>query len=600
MAAFPGPFCKELNITTQDLEDENNFNPVQELTNGLVLEINSYIEHHGKNLHSLFNIISKLNSNFECMNVKSLKTKVSRVCEQRKKLVSKKKVSGFKNAKELMSATFSPYLSTQKYEQTVFCDEADTKEAIQQIENDILSENEFCVINNPTDVQVSCNLVDSDEFCANNNSTDVQVSCNLVDSDDETLRKETNFLKYSNNKQLKQCSKLQKKITENTEKLENIKSRIGHYSVRNVNKRDETSKKHLQALHGLKRLVSRKNNQIKIMTEKLKDSGLKLETVTNEKQALADIITASTEQVRIISEKRNREKSKILSLQKSNSYLRNEIKSLRLKLKEKEFFVPDVAERCNDKCDNCKLIKSQILDKENKIAQVEEDIDEIINESIQTKNEDGSYSHKVRLCVMELVGLEVAVEKVSPVIQSVLRHILGKSLDRSDLPNPSTAQAIVDEGHYIAKTFISEKLNKAENWGLGRDGTTRKKQKIVDTSITLDSGDVISLGFNRVYKENAISINNVTKSHLKELGKLHANMVKEETEDEATFVARSLEKLSYTMSDRASNEKLANKLLEEWRDDVLKDFKGDKGIVHHFYCMAHVILGFHSYTKPGI
>ena len=103
---------------------------------------------------------------------------------------------------------------------------------------------------------------------------------------------------------MKQCSRLQKKIAENTKKLENIKSRIGHYFVRNVNKRNETSKKHLQALCGLKRLVSRQNNQIKIMTEKLKDSGLELETVANEKQASADIITVSTERLRIISEKR--------------------------------------------------------------------------------------------------------------------------------------------------------------------------------------------------------------------------------------------------------------------------------------------------------
>ena len=50
MAAFHGPFCKELNITLHDLEDETNLNPIHELTNGLVLEINSYIEHHGKKL----------------------------------------------------------------------------------------------------------------------------------------------------------------------------------------------------------------------------------------------------------------------------------------------------------------------------------------------------------------------------------------------------------------------------------------------------------------------------------------------------------------------------------------------------------------------
>ena len=96
MAAFHGPFCKELNITSQDLEDETNLNPIHELTNGLVLEINSYIEHHGKNSYSLFNIISKLNSNFECVNVKSLKTKVSRVCEQKIILLPKRKLLALK------------------------------------------------------------------------------------------------------------------------------------------------------------------------------------------------------------------------------------------------------------------------------------------------------------------------------------------------------------------------------------------------------------------------------------------------------------------------------------------------------------------------
>ena len=96
---------------------------------------------------------------------------------------------------------------------------------------------------------------------------------------------------------MKQCQKLHEKIAENTEKLENIKNRIGHYSVRNVNKIDETSKKHLHALRDLKRLVSRQENQIKRTTEKLKESELKLETVTNENQASTDKITVLTEEV---------------------------------------------------------------------------------------------------------------------------------------------------------------------------------------------------------------------------------------------------------------------------------------------------------------
>ena len=162
---------------------------------------------------------------------------------------------------------------------------------------------------------------------------------------------------------------------------------------------------------------------------------------------------------------------------------------------------------------------------------------------------------------MELSGLEVVVEKVSFVIQSVCKQLFNINLTKADLPSPTTVQAIVNEGHFLAKTFISEKLEQSENWGLNQ-GTTRRKIKIVDTSITLNSGDVMSLGFNTVAHETARSITQVIKSHLSELADLNIslkdnseNMKEEKTQE---YIIESLEKLAYTVSDRASNEKLAN------------------------------------------
>ena len=66
------------------------------------------------------------------------------------------------------------------------------------------------------------------------------------------------------------------------------------------------------------------------------------------------------------------------------------------------------------------------------------------------------------------------------------------------------------------------------------------------------------------------------------------------------FLAMSLQKLSFTMSDRASNEKLANKILNDWREEILQNFDGDVETVHTFYCMAHVLLGFHNYIVPDM
>ena len=47
--------------------------------------------------------------------------------------------------------------------------------------------------------------------------------------------------------------------------------------------------------------------------------------------------------------------------------------------------------------------------------------------------------------------------------------------------------------------------------------------------------------------------------------------------------------------------KISNILLDQWRDEILKDVDGErKSIVHHFYCMAHVLLGFHRYSVANL
>ena len=171
----------------------------------------------------------------------------------------------------------------------------------------------------------------------------------------------------------------------------------------------------------------------------------------------------------------------------------------------------------------------------------------------------------------------------------------------SDLPNSTTVQSIIDERHFLAKTFIAQKLDAVDNWGLNRDGTTRRKQKILDTSVTLDTGDVISPGFNRVSHETASNINDITKQHLSELADVHGQLVSDQDTGNPTsndeYLRNTLSKLAFTMSDRASNEKLADKLLDEWRDSVLLNCEDEeKKKVHHFHCMAHVLLGFHKYS----
>ena len=100
----------------------------------------------------------------------------------------------------------------------------------------------------------------------------------------------------------------------------------------------------------------------------------------------------------------------------------------------------------------------------------------------------------------------------------------------------------------------------------------------------------MSLGFTRVHKETAVAINDTTKEHIAELAELHA-----EKESDQNDEARSEKKLAFTMSDRAANEKTSNRFLTQWRNKLLQQCD-DRSEILPFYCMAHVLLGFYSYT----
>ena len=60
-------------------------------------------------------------------------------------------------------------------------------------------------------------------------------------------------------------------------------------------------------------------------------------------------------------------------------------------------------------------------------------------------------------------------------------------------------------------------------------------------------------------------------------------------------------KLQYLMSDRAASMKKSNEVLNEWRHSMLEDL-GEQNTedVHSIFCMAHVLLGFHSYTVKAL
>jgi hypothetical protein len=97
-------------------------------------------------------------------------------------------------------------------------------------------------------------------------------------------RKAINLQKYEVNKLTKEYNRLKKKIISNKELGSRLEKRVGHYSVRNVNKRDLKAKENLYSLRDLQRTVRKQEKLIKAADEIKQHFKLTIELSSTEKE----------------------------------------------------------------------------------------------------------------------------------------------------------------------------------------------------------------------------------------------------------------------------------------------------------------------------
>ena len=77
---------------------------------------------------------------------------------------------------------------------------------------------------------------------------------------------------------------------------------------------------------------------------------------------------------------------------------------------------------------------------------------------------------------IKLLSLEVAAEKVPKVIQAVGSHVFKQKFSEAELPSKTSIQNMADEGHFIAQSYISSRLQNTDYWGIDKDGTSQNKR----------------------------------------------------------------------------------------------------------------------------
>ena len=91
---------------------------------------------------------------------------------------------------------------------------------------------------------------------------------------------------------------------------------------------------------------------------------------------------------------------------------------------------------------------------------------------------NGMFTDAIHICVMELLGLEVEIDKVSQIIRVISKHIYVIPLLSNMLPSHTTVVNIADEAHYLL--YTADKIESSDHYEWSKDGTTRHKVKILE------------------------------------------------------------------------------------------------------------------------
>ena len=411
---FPGPFCEKHRLSKNlILNSSENILPIIGLQNGLVLELRVFLNKCGKSESELIKILTLIDPRLSVVNAGALRSKLNRLCEQRKKLSHKKKVPGFKDAADLLHRQFDPpeittTAATVNIEPMASLTETISRStdinSVHSVQPADCTVNNFKLIDNNND---SCeklenhidSAVNTDRLPISDNSDTHLESAGLSQSplsvEFEHSERDVNVLKYQYNKLNKKNKNVEMQISQKLDKLSALEARIGHYAVKNVNKRDETAKKNLSLLRSSERSVRQLKNLLSKTESKYQQCEKHINEIKTEKKELHDRLV-KMENLEVLHEQENKKK---ISAQKNASYLRSEIKRLKSEAHE------NVNDEINDLKSIIRMREYEIEDLQMEIA----DIQERLRMQFQTKNVDGSYNDNIRLCVLELAGLEVAV-----------------------------------------------------------------------------------------------------------------------------------------------------------------------------------------------
>ena len=362
---------------------------------------------------------------------------------------------------------------------------------------------------------------------------------------------------------------MQGQFSEQSEKLNEIQAKLASYTPRNVNK------------------TARKRAKTTISNLKLKQKSLseQLEKEKVEKEEHRKKVEEAESQLTAL-------KKEKLQLQKSLSYTKK---------------------KRSEHLDHVNTLKGEnetrLIEMQNKIKELGKSNDELeklqalMEDDLVTSFVDGRYTNTVREVIMELLSMNISMNKVNDVIKTVLKKLAGKDIER--LPTKAVHSRLLVEAKFIADVQVGKAMlaNVDPTSILGNtlhgDGTSKYHRHYQDFEVTTPAGQTYSIGLLELGKQDTEAIVDAFKFRIQEIASALSDS-QQETEI-AVKVAKLVTSVKNTMSDQGPTNAPFNEQLETIRTELLpqvvdnwsnldEDTRDKLKEMGNFYCKMHLLV----------
>ena len=233
-------------------------------------------------------------------------------------------------------------------------------------------------------------------------------------------------------------------------------------------------------------------------------------------------------------------------------------------------------------------------------------IDALLNHDTIKTFANGKYEDFVRMTIMELLSMNVSVNKVNDVIMTVLKHFTGKVPEK--LPSKGLRSQMLIEARHLADIQVGEAMlqNLDLTTVLGNtlhgEGTTKYHRHYQNFQVTTSDGETLSAGLLEIGSQTADSLLNTWKEKVSEIASaLSGKHAGQEKIDEITL--KLLASVKNTMSDHCATNGAFNALLEDLRKEVLPKVveswdqlssseREKLSEMSNFFCKVHPLISF--------